>query len=166
MNFNIEDLDSDDMDDELFTISDAQQYFFFKSGGDIYALDVENVSEMIEYQDISKIPMMLPYIKGVTNIRGSIITVIDLLQRFNLGETKIGKKTSLVVMDSIALVIDEVHDVNTIADEDIKETLDFGFKIEKRFIKNMARYNDTYIAILNCDEVLNIDEISKIEGTS
>lgn len=163
MNSNILDIDIDDIDDELFIISDAQQYFFFKSGGDIYALDVENVSEMIEYKSLTKIPMMLPYVKGVTNIRGSIITVIDLLERFDLGETKIKPKTSLVVMGTIALIIDEVHDVNTIPDENIKETLDFGFKIEQRFIKNMARYNDTYIAILNCDEVLNIDEISKIE---
>ncbi len=154
----------DDIDDELFSISDAQQYFFFKSGGDIYALDVEHVSEMIEYQSLTKIPMMLSYIKGVTNIRGSIITVIDLLERFELGITEIGAKTSLVVVDNIALIIEEVHDVNTIPAENIKDPLDFGFKIEQRFIKNMAKYNDQYIAILNCAEVLNMDEISKIEG--
>ncbi|MCK4874871.1 MAG: chemotaxis protein CheW, partial [Sulfurimonas sp.] len=66
----------------------------------------------------------------------------------------------------IALIIDEVHEVDTIAEENIKDTLDFGFKIQQRFIKNMARYNDDYIAILNCDEILNISEISKIKGKS
>ena len=149
---------------DLFVIGDAQQYLFFKSGGDIYALDVEHVSEMIEYQSLTKVPMMQSFIKGVTNIRGSIVTVIDLLERFGLGKTEISPKTSLVIVKDIALIIDEVHDVNSILNEDIKDSLDFGFKIEPRFIKNMAKYNDTHIAILNCAEILNISEISEIKG--
>ncbi len=150
-------------EDELLTMSDAPQYFFFKSGGDIYAIDAESVSEMVEYQSFTKVPMMPPYVKGVSNIRGEIVTVIDLLIRFGLGETKIGKKTSMVIVDKIALIIDEVHEVNTIASEDIKVSLDFGFKIDQRFIKNMARYNDEYIAILNSAEILNLKEISIVQ---
>jgi purine-binding chemotaxis protein CheW len=152
-----------EIDDELLSVSDAKQYFFFKAGGDIYALDAQSVSEMVEYQSLTKVPMMPSYVKGVTNIRGDILTVIDLLERFELGQAVIGKKTSLVIINKIALIIDEVHEVNTIEEEDIKGTLDFGFKIKQRFIKNMARYNDDYIAILNCDEILKISEISKIE---
>jgi len=149
-------------DNQLLEISDAEQYFFFKSGGDIYALDAKNVTEMVEYQGLTKVPLMPSFVKGVTNIRGDIISVIDLLERFGLGTTKISKKTSLVIIGKMAIIIDEVHEVNTIAKEDIKESLDFGFKIQQRFIKNMARYNDDYIAILNCKELLNADEISKL----
>ena len=163
MNIRAMDFDLEE-EEELFVIGDAQQYLFFKSGGDIYALDVEHVSEMIEYQTLTKVPMMQSFIKGVTNIRGSIVTVIDLLERFGLGETEISPKTSLVIVKDIALIIDEVHDVNSILNEDIKDSLEFGFKIEPRFIKNMAKYNDTYIAILNCAEILNISEISEIKG--
>jgi len=163
MNIRAMDFDLEE-EEELFVIGDAQQYLFFKSGGDIYALDVEHVSEMIEYQTLTKVPMMQSFIKGVTNIRGSIVTVIDLLERFGLGETEISPKTSLVIVKDIALIIDEVHDVNSILNEDIKDSLDFGFKIEPRFIKNMAKYNDTHIAILNCAEILNISEISEIKG--
>jgi len=152
-----------DIEDELLLISDAKQYFFFKSGGDIYALEAEIVTEMVEYQSLTKVPLMPPYIKGVTNIRGSIITVVDLLQRFELGETNIGKKTSLVLIKNIALIIDEVHEVDSISDGDIKDSLDFGFKIKQKFIKNMAKYNDEYIAILNCEEILNLKEISKLQ---
>jgi len=158
MDFSIED------DDELFVIGDAQQYLFFKAGGDIYGLDVDHVSEMIEYQELTKVPMMRPFIKGVTNIRGSIVTVVDLLERFGQGETKVGVKTSLVIVNNIALIIDEVHDVSSIIEDDIKESLEFGFKIDPRFIKNMAKYNGSYIAILNCSEILNISEISELKG--
>jgi len=155
-----------DIDDELLLISDAKQYFFFKAGGDIYALDAHDVTEMVEYQSLTKVPLMPSFVKGVTNIRGEIITVVDLLQRFDLGEVKISKKTSLVIINKIAIIIDEVHEVNTIAEEDIKSSLDFGFKIDKRFVKNMARYNDDYIAILNCEEILNTDEIANLEVLS
>ncbi len=150
-------------DDDIFVIGDAQQYLFFKAGGDIYAFDVEHVNEMIEYQPLTKVPMMQPYVKGVTNIRGSIVTVIDLLERFHFGSATIGPKTSLIIIKNIALVIDEVHDVNSIVNDDIKESLDFGFKIEQRFIRSMAKYNDSYIAILNCEEIFNLAEISQLK---
>jgi len=143
--------------------NEVEQYFFFKLGEDIYAIEASSVSEMVKYQAFTKVPMMSPYIKGVTNIRGNIITVIDLLQRLGLGEANVKKKTSLVIIDKIALIIDEVHEVNTIDPQNIKSTLDFGFKIEPRFVRNMAKYNDSYIAILNFDEILNISEISKVE---
>jgi len=89
--------------------------------------------------------------------------VIDLLERLELGKTIIGKKTSMVIINTIALIIDEVHEVDSIAESDIKTSLDFGFKVKQKFIKNMAKYNDDYIAILNCDEIFNSEEISKIE---
>lgn len=149
-----------DLEDEMLFDNDEKQYFFFKLGGDIYAVEAEDVSEMVEYQDFTRVPMMPSYVKGVTNIRGDIISVIDLLDRFGLGKASIGKRTSFVIINKIALIIDEIHEVNAIADDDIKDALDFGFKIEQRFIKNMARYGDEYIAVLNCDEILNTAEIS------
>ncbi len=155
--------DMDIQEDELVIMSDAQQYFFFKLGGDIYAIEAQNVTEMLEYQSYTKVPMMPSYVKGVTNIRGEITTVIDLLDRFSLGKAKINKKSSLVIVDSIALIIDEVYEVTAISKENIKSSLDFGCKIEKQFIKNMAYYQEEYIAILNCEALLDLNEISKIE---
>ncbi len=155
--------DMDTQEDELIIMSDEEQYFFFKLGGDIYAIEAQNVTEMLEYQSYTKVPMMPSYVKGVTNIRGEITTVIDLLDRFSLGKAEINKKSSLVIVNSIALIIDEVYEVTTISKENIKSSLDFGCKIEKRFIKNMAYYQEEYIAIINCEVLLDYDEISKIE---
>ena len=142
--------------------SQAQQYFFFKLANDTYAIDAYLVNEMVEYQSFTKVPLMPSYVKGVTNIRGSIVTVVDLLDRLNLAQLSVSKKTSLVIAGSIALIIDEVHEVNSIEDEDIKSTLDFGFKIDPRFVKNMAMFDGEYIGILNLEEILKLSEISKI----
>jgi len=157
-------MDNDLEFDEIIDIDDVRQYLFFKAGGDIYAIEAHNVSEMVEYQSYTKVPHMPSYVKGVTNIRGNIICVIDLLNRLELGEITVDKRTSLIVINDIAFIIDEVHEVGSIQDDAIKASLDFGFKIKQRFIKNMARYEDDYIAILNCDEILNIEEISQVEA--
>ena len=141
---------------------DEQQYFFFILGQDSYALKANVVTEMIEYQPYTSVPKMQHYIKGVTNVRGEIVTVIDLKSRFNLGDIEVDKKTALVIVKGIALMIDEVDEVGIVEQENIKESLDFGFKIEQRFVKAMAYYRDEYVAILDEDEILNLKEISKV----
>ena len=101
-----------------------KQYFLFISNNDIYAVEALDVIEIVEYQNITKVPMMSNFVKGVTNIRGNIIAVVDLLQRFNLEETKILDKTSLVILRKkhldkelqIAIIIDEVYEVDNIND--------------------------------------------------
>jgi purine-binding chemotaxis protein CheW len=149
---------------------DEKQYFLFISNKDIYAVEALNVVEIVEYQNITKVPMMSDYVKGVTNIRGNIIAVVDLMQRFGESETKICDKTSLAILKKehknkilqIAIVIDEVYEVDNISSENIEQTPDFGTKIDTIFIKSMTKYNDEYVPILDIDTILNIDEISSI----
>lgn len=148
-------------DSELMPL-DEKQYLFFKLGSELYALSANEVTEMIEYQPYTVVPKMQPYIKGVTNVRGEIITVIDLKCRFGLGSTTIDKKSTFVIVNGIALLIDEVDEVAVVEDDHVKESLDFGFKIEQRFVKAMLFYKDAYVALLNSDEILNLKEISKV----
>jgi purine-binding chemotaxis protein CheW len=145
-----------------------KQYFLFISNSDIYAIEALDVIEIVEYQNITKVPMMSDFVKGVTNIRGNIIAVIDLLQRFGLEETNILDKTSLVILKKrhldkelqIAIIIDEVFEVDNISSVNIEHTPSFGTRIDKKFIKSMAKYDDEFVPILDIDAILNIDEIS------
>ena len=155
--------------DDTLNKNDGKQYFLFISGGDIYAMDALLVAEIVEYQNITKVPMMQSCIKGVTNVRGNIITVVDLQDRFNLGQTKLTPRTSLAIVKKthhdktvdIAIIIDEVYEVDYISDESLKFSPDFGTKINKAFIKNIGRYNEKDIAILNTDKILNISDLAK-----
>ena len=157
------------LEDDTLNKNNGKQYFLFISGGDIYAMDALLVAEIVEFQKITKVPMMQSCIKGVTNVRGNIITVVDLLDRFELGKTKITPRTSLAIVKKthldnivdIAIIIDEVYEVDYIADESLHISPDFGTKINKAFIKNIGRYNEKDIAILNTDKILNITDLAK-----
>ncbi|MEA3315830.1 MAG: chemotaxis protein CheW [Campylobacterota bacterium] len=146
------------------------QYFLFLSNKDIYAVEALEVIEIVEYQQITKVPMMNRFVKGVTNIRGNIIAVLDLLDRFGVEPSTIYDKTSLVILRKeydgknlqIAIIIDEVYEVDNIPQKNIEKTPTFGTRIDKKYIKNMAKYNGEYIAILDINSILNIDDISML----
>ena len=105
----------------------------------------------------------------MTNIRGDIVPVIDLLERFDMGSTAIGTKTSIIVMKSMlkgveiqmGVLIDEVYEVDDIKTVDLKDTPPFGSRVDKSFIKNMGHYNKDYIPILDMKTILDIDVLSK-----
>jgi len=157
------------LEDNDLSRNDGKQYFLFISGGDIYAMDALLVSEIVEYQNITKVPMMQSCIKGVTNVRGNIITVVDLLDRFSLGETTLSPRTSLAIVKKthfdksvdIAIIIDEVYEVDYISDANLQVSPDFGTKINKSFIKHIGRYNNKDIPILNTEKILNIADLAK-----
>ncbi len=171
-------------DDELMLSQEGEQYLFFISGDDMYGIDSSVVLEMVEYPGITKVPMVQPYVRGVTNVRGNIISVIDLKGRFGFGESEIAERTSLVIVkkkiqrvgseeeesfeseEMMAIVVDRVHEVGYISDKDIKSVPAFGTKIPTKYIKNMAMYKNEYVALLNIDTILDYREISQLGGTS
>jgi len=147
-----------------------EQYLLFLAGGELYGIEALKAQEIVEYVGVTKVPMVNSYIKGVTNIRGNIVPVIDLIDRFKLGKTKIGDKTSIVVVNyalgdeptQIGIIIDEVYEVDTIPEFDLKKAPEFGSKIASRFILNMGKYDKKYIPILNSDVILNTKELSTL----
>jgi purine-binding chemotaxis protein CheW len=154
--------------ENLNKMNSDKQYFLFISNKEIYAVEALEVVEIVEHQSLTKVPMMKNYVRGVTNVRGNIIPVIDLALRFNLPETVVCEKTSLAILKKeynnkilqIAIIIDEVHEVDNISDKNIEPTPGFGTKLDKVFILSMAKYNDEYIPIINIDTLLDIDIIS------
>ncbi len=146
----------------------TNQYLFFIIGGDLCAIDAVHTSEIVEYSHVTKVPMMPSFVKGVTNIRGHIVPVIDMLDRFDVGETKVGDKTSIIVINyqdglesfKMGLLIDEVYEVDYIQPENTKSKPAFGSKFDKRFIVNMGQYEGKYISILDTQTILDIKELS------
>lgn len=149
----------------------TQQYLFFMIDTESYAIRANKVKEIVDYIDITKIPLSHHSIMGVTNIRGDIIPIIDPCVRFGLGKTSISKRTSFIILNvtskesgdgiPVAIIVDLVNEVDNIVLDDILPTPEFGTKIDKSYIKNMLRYDDKYLIALDVDSVLDTDELSK-----
>lgn len=151
----------------------STQYLFFALSEEKYAVKSNLVQEIVEFRDIRKVPKSNSAIKGIANVRGDLVPVVDLKVRLEIGETEVTKRTSLIIFMvlnkikqkniPIALMVDLVDEVDDILGNDILETPDFGTKVNQKYIENIIKYNDDYISILDINFVLDINELSQIE---
>ena len=147
---------------------DIQQYLTFQLGGEMYAVGILNVKEIIEYGQLTEIPMMPAFIRGVINLRGSVVPVIDLSARFGGQQTQAGRRTCIVIIEliegetrqDIGVVVDAVSEVLEVSASDIEPAPAFGAKIRADFIDGMAKIGGKFVIILNIQRVLSVEEIA------
>ncbi|QWT44990.1 chemotaxis protein CheW [Azospira inquinata] len=147
---------------------DGAQYLTFTLGGEMFALGILNVKEIIEFGSITEIPMMPGFIRGVINLRGAVVPVIDLSSRFGGHPTPISRRTCIVIVElqeddqrqDIGVVVDAVSEVLEIPHSEIEPPPPFGAKIRADFIYGMGKINGRFVIILNIAKVLSIDEIA------
>lgn len=142
------------------------RYLTFALGGDVYALDIGDITEIIEFRKLTVVPMMPPFIRGVINLRGRVLPVIDLASRFGQNATEVRKRTSIIVIEThladangtvqgIGILVDAVNKVIHLGPDDMEPAPDFGAGIRSDFINGMAKYDDQFIIVLDIDEVLD-----------
>ena len=140
-----------------------------KLGGETFALGILNIREIIQYGDITSVPMMPKFIRGVINLRGRVVPVVDLAARFNRSASEVSRRTSIVIIEmhqddqndsqSIGVVVDAVNEVVDIMQSDIEPPPSFGAKIRPDFISGMAKKDGRFVIVLNLDKVLSVDEM-------
>jgi purine-binding chemotaxis protein CheW len=155
--------------------SETGQYLTFLLSGEVYALGILNIKEIIQYGDLTEVPMMPSFIRGVINLRGKVVPVIDLAVRFGKGETVVSRRTSIIILEmtqtemadqletqSLGIMVDAVNEVIDIAAADIEPPPAFGAKLRPDFISGMAKQLGRFIILLNLETVLSIQEMSSI----
>ena len=155
--------------------NNENQFLTFYVSDDLYALSVNNIKEILEYSIITKVPMIHKSISGITNIRGSVIPVIDLGVRLDIkDEQSLNKRTSIIVIEKedlngdnflVGLLVDEVNEVYDILTKSQEETPAFGNKIRKEFVEHIAKVKGQFIPILNTSTLIDIEELSQIDDT-
>jgi purine-binding chemotaxis protein CheW len=149
----------------------AGKYLTFVLGHETYGLAVLKVREIIRMQDITLVPQMPEYIKGVLNLRGKIIPVVDLRIKFGLASVETTERTCIVVVQvslpskatiQMGLVVDAVEEVLNIAASDIEETPDFGAKLNTEQILGMAKAKGTVMTLLDIDRVVSADGLQEV----
>ena len=150
--------------------NEDQQYLTFLLGGEMFGVGILNVKEIIEYGQLTQIPMMPGFIRGVINLRGAVVPVIDLAARFGDKESEVQKRTCNVIVEvrqddqkhDIGIMVDAVSEVLEIAASDIEPPPSFGAKIRADFIAGMGKVNGKFVIILDIQRVLSADEIASI----
>lgn len=147
-----------------------QQYLTFTLGGEMFAVAILNVKEIIEYGSVTEIPMMPPFIRGVINLRGPVVPVIDLSCRFGGKSTSVARRTCIIIIEleqdeqkhDIGVMVDAVSEVLEIARSEIEPPPAFGAKIRTDFISGMGKVNGRFVIILDVGRVLSVEEISML----
>ena len=149
------------------------QYLTFTLGGEMFAVGILNVNEIIEYGNLNEIPMMPTFIRGVINLRGSVVPVIDLAARFGGKASELGRRTCIVIVEvadgdlqhDIGIMVDAVSEVLDIPGSEIEPPPSFGAKIRADFIFGMGKVAGKFVIILNINKVLSVEEIAQLTGT-
>lgn len=151
-----------------------QQYLTFTLGGEMFAVAILNVKEIIEYGTVTEIPMMPGFIRGVINLRGAVVPVIDLSCRFGGKTTEVARRTCIVIVElnegdikqDIGVMVDAVSEVLEIAQAEIEPPPSFGAKIRTDFISGMGKVNGKFVILLDVARVLSVEEIAMLTHVS
>jgi len=138
--------------------AEGNQFLTFCLGDELYGMDILQVKEIKGYTAITKIPNMPSHIKGVLNLRGAIVPIVELRTAFGMPTIDYTALTVIilvVVRDRIiGLVVDSVSDVVSISQKDIEASPDFGTKVDVSFLSGIGKSGDKLVALLNVDQLL------------
>lgn len=146
------------------------QYLTFLLGGETFAIGILNIKEIIEYGNVTTVPMMPDFVKGVINLRGAVVPVIDLAMRFSRPPSPVSRRTCIVLIEveadgeryNIGVTVDAVNEVLEIARSEIEPPPAFGARIRSDFIGGMGKIDGKFVIILDADKVLSVNEMAAL----
>lgn len=149
--------------------SNALQFLSFTLGKEEYGVDILRVQEIRSWEPVSRIPNVPSYEKGVVNLRGAIVPIIDLRERFGLGNLDYSPLTVVVVLQAhlegrtrvMGVVVDAVSNVVDIEKQDIQSAPNFGAKVSTEFINGLASVNGRMVMLLDVDKLLRLEDVDE-----
>ena len=149
------------------------KYLTFTLAEEEYGIGILKIKEIIGMMPITSVPRTPEFVKGVINLRGKVIPVIDLRLRFGMKELEYTERTCIIVVEIegqagtilIGIVVDAVSEVLNIKSEDMEDTPTFGAKLNTHYILGMAKMEGGVKILLDIDQVLNTEELSALEKT-
>ena len=155
-------------------ITETVQYLTFKLDDEIFAIDVSKVREILEFTSITKVPQTPEFMRGVINLRGSVVPVIDLRLNFGMAGTEQTVNTCIIVVEVdldgemvvLGALADSVQEVVEMEPEQIEPAPHIGTKLNTDFIKGMGKIGDEFVMILDIDKVFSSEDIALAQGAA
>ena len=150
----------------------GKQYLTFSVSNETFGIAISAIKEIIEYRAPTDVPMMPPFIRGVINLRGRVVPVVDLSVRFGRPRMDVVRRTCIVILEvqdgeerqQIGAVVDAVSAVVDIPETDIEPPPQFGAKLRADFISGMGKLGEKFVIILSVDRVLSVEELATLGG--
>lgn len=147
----------------------SSQYLCFRLAGEECAIGILRVREIIEYDTVTKVPAMPPWVRGVMNLRGGVVPVIDLTVKFGLPESPVSNRTCIVIVEValdgepavMGIVVDAVSQVLELSPADIEPPPAFGTSVRVDYLLGLGKFGDRFVLLLDIDRVLSAAELLK-----
>jgi purine-binding chemotaxis protein CheW len=149
------------------------QYLTFKLADEIFALDISKVREVLDFTSITRVPRTPEFMRGVINLRGSVVPVADLRLKFGMTRTEKTVNTCVIIVEVtvdnettiLGALADSVQEVLELGAENIEPAPKIGTRLNTEFIRGMGKQNETFIIILDIDKVFSSDELALVQAT-
>ncbi|BCB06218.1 chemotaxis protein CheW [Vreelandella venusta] len=150
--------------------ADNREFLVFSLGEEEYAIDILKVQEIRGYENVTRIANAPDFIKGVTNLRGVIVPIVDLRIKFHLDSVEYGGQTVVIVVNVadrvVGIVVDGVSDVMTLTPEQIKPAPEFGVTLSSDFLSGLGSLEDRMLVLVDIDKLLTSEEMALVDSTS
>ena len=154
-------------------ISEMTQYLTFKLDEEVFAVDISKVREVLDFTTVTSVPQTPDFMRGVINLRGGVVPVVDLRLKFGLPETEATVNTCIIITEVnigdettvIGALADSVQEVMDLEAGEIEPAPKIGTQLNTEFLRGMGKKNDEFILILDIDKVFSSDEISMVLST-
>ncbi len=156
--------------------ANTDQYLTFRLADEVYAMSVASIREVLEVPRITRVPRMPPYLDGIINLRGNVVPVMDLAQKFGIGKTEFTQDTSVIVTEITGVYADDADEtlVVGIFSDMVLKVVDIppgmiepppsiGTGVDTSFIAGMGKVEDSFVIILRLDSVLSEEELGEID---
>lgn len=149
-----------------------RQFLAFVLGGETFAMEIRSIKEVIQYGALTQVPMMPDFVRGVINLRGSVVPVLDLAVRFGRAPSEVSRRTCVVVLEvelhgedlMLGFIVDQVRAVLDIGAADIEPPPAFGSALRSDFLAGIGKVDGEFVILLDVDHVLSLDELSAISA--
>ena len=150
--------------------AENREFLVFSLGDEEYAIDILKVQEIRGYENVTRIANAPDFIKGVTNLRGVIVPIVDLRIKFHLDNVEYGGQTVVIVVNGadriVGIVVDGVSDVMTLTPDQIKPAPEFGVTLSSDFLSGLGSLDDRMLVLVDIDKLLTSEEMALVDSTS
>jgi purine-binding chemotaxis protein CheW len=142
---------------------DKNEYLTFTLGSESYGIDILTVQEIRGYEHVTNIANTPDFLKGVMNLRGIVVPIVDMRIKFNLGDVTYHEMTVVIILNIsdriVGIIVDTVSDVVVLANEEIKPPPKFGTSLDTQFLKGLVTVNDEMFIIVRIEKLMNSHEM-------